>query len=110
MFVSHTGLTTVESLAFVVELKCFQLISDYYYHLFCHFSDIICPKLPSLEHGRTFAPYHNSIHQRVRFQCDSGYRLVGYMFAECQKVGKWSNDLPQCVPENGNAVTFVHED
>ncbi|XP_053380812.1 uncharacterized protein LOC123562034 [Mercenaria mercenaria] len=62
--------------------------------------DILCPKLLPLEHGRTFAPYYNSVNERVRFACDPGYRLVGFTSAECIAVGRWSHDLPKCVPDN----------
>jgi len=68
-------------------------------------SALECPKLKSLPRGRTLTPYNNYILERVNFTCNPGYRLIGYMFAECESTGEWSNDInenmPKCVLENG---------
>lgn len=41
----------------------------------------------------------------VTYECDPGFTLVGSSFVWCEGTGKWSQPLPQCVPDSSGAVS-----
>ncbi|XP_032527367.1 locomotion-related protein Hikaru genki isoform X2 [Danaus plexippus] len=63
--------------------------------------------------------YNSSYGGRVVFACSWGYRLRGPPGLECEQDGKWSGEIPHCVPiycpdplvpENGRLLSTMSKD
>ncbi|KAG6461638.1 hypothetical protein O3G_MSEX012764 [Manduca sexta] len=57
-----------------------------------------CPTLKSLGQHLNVVEYNSSFGGRAVFQCAWGYRLVGVPGLECEHDGKWSGEVPVCIP------------
>ena len=57
---------------------------------------IQCPKLDSLENGKSSCTDENSYDSLCRFTCDPGYDLIGSRARRCQFSGQWSGVGVSC--------------
>ena len=46
----------------------------------------------------------NTFPNRVSFNCDAGFDLIGSAVRKCEANGRWSGEQPSC---NGNVYSFV---
>ncbi|CAK1588528.1 unnamed protein product [Parnassius mnemosyne] len=78
--------------------------------------ETFCPMLRTLGPHLSLVEYNSSYGGRAVFQCAWGYRLVGPPGLECELDGRWSGDIPHCipiycpnaiVPENARLLTQV---
>lgn len=60
--------------------------------------ETFCPMLKTLGPHLSVVEYNSSFGGRAMFQCSWGYRLVGAPGLECEMDGKWSGEVPHCIP------------
>ncbi|XP_041986294.1 locomotion-related protein Hikaru genki-like [Aricia agestis] len=78
--------------------------------------ETFCPTLRSLGPQLSVVEYNSSFGGRAVFACAWGYRLVGTPGLECENDGRWSGEIPHCIPiycpdplipDNGRILTHA---
>ena len=39
--------------------------------------------------------------EEIKYQCHSGYKLIGSSVLKCMPQGLWSSQVPECIPDSG---------
>ena len=67
-----------------------------------------CENLKTLFNGKFEILPFNTFAARVRYTCESGYRLEGLSERICQGDGYWNGEAPVCV-QDANAIPAAYQ-
>ncbi|RUS77677.1 hypothetical protein EGW08_014574 [Elysia chlorotica] len=49
---------------------------------------------------KTYPHYGLEVGEEIKYQCHTGYKLVGSSVLKCMPQGLWSSEVPECIPES----------